>query len=230
DAFAERRDGVGCGGVAVCGGGAAEGEERSHDGGGGRECDEDERVGSHARPTPPRGVMSHVEYRFVDCRWALDDPAAGRDAYRSGHIPGAVFVDLERDLSAPAGPEGRHPLPPAAAFAAAMARAGIGDETFVVAYGSLGGAERLWWLLRHFGHGACAVIDLAAWRGPLAAGEGTAEPATFTVRERTGDTISRDELAARRGELVVVDARLPARFRGEPNPVDRVPGRIPGAR
>ena len=100
---------------------------------------------------------------------------------------------------------------------------------FVVAYGTLGGAERLWWLLRHFGHDACGVIDLDAWRGPLTAGEETAEPRTFEPRERTGDTIGLDELAARREELVVVDARLPPRWRGEPNPVDQVPGRIPGA-
>jgi thiosulfate/3-mercaptopyruvate sulfurtransferase len=93
----------------------------------------------------------------------------------------------------------------------------------------MGGAERLWWLLRHFGHDDCAVIDLDAWRGPLTAGEETAEPAVFEPRERSGDTIDLDELAARHGDLVVVDARLASRWRGEPNPIDRVPGRIPGA-
>jgi len=165
----------------------------------------------------------------VDCRWALDDPSFGRRAYLEGHIPGAVFLDVERDLAAPAGPGGRHPLPSADAFATAASRAGIGPETFVVAYGSVGGAERLWWLLRHFGHGDCAVLDLDAWHGPLAAGEETAAPAVFEPSEHTGDTISRDELAARLDELVVVDARLEPRWRGEPNPVDRVPGRIPGA-
>ena len=165
----------------------------------------------------------------MDCRWALDDPSFGRRAYLEGHIPGAVFLDVERDLAAPAGPGGRHPLPSADAFATAASRAGIGPETFVVAYGSVGGAERLWWLLRHFGHGDCAVLDLAAWRGPLAGGDETVEPADFEPRERTGDTISREELAARRAELVLVDARVEPRWRGEPNPVDRVPGRIPGA-
>ena len=93
----------------------------------------------------------------------------------------------------------------------------------------MGGAERLWWLLRHFGHDGCAVIDLASWRGPLTAGEEHAEPAVFEPRARDDDTISREELAERLDELVVVDARLPARWRGEPNPIDRVPGRIPGA-
>jgi thiosulfate/3-mercaptopyruvate sulfurtransferase len=170
-----------------------------------------------------------MRYRFVDCRWALDDPDAGRHAYLEGHVPGAAFVDLERELSGPPGPRGRHPLPEAAAFAEAMSRAGIDRETYVVAYGSLGGAERLWWLLRHFGHDACAVLELDGWHGALATGEERAEPARFEPRERSGDTIAREELAARLGQLVVVDARLPARWRGEPNPVDRVPGRVPGA-
>jgi thiosulfate/3-mercaptopyruvate sulfurtransferase len=170
-----------------------------------------------------------MEYRFVDCRWSLDDPGAGRRQYLQGHIPGAAFLDVERDLSSPAGERGRHPLPSAEQFEAAVSRAGIGPETFVVAYGSLGGAERLWWLLRHFGHGDCAVVDLDAWRGPLGAGEEDVEPASFVAQERDDDTIGRDELARERERLVVVDARLPARWRGEPNPVDRVPGRIPGA-
>jgi thiosulfate/3-mercaptopyruvate sulfurtransferase len=170
-----------------------------------------------------------MRYVFVDCRWSLDDPGFGRRAYLEGHIPGAVFMDVERDLAAPPGPGGRHPLPSTDRFAAAASRAGIGSGTFVVASGSLGGAERLWWLLRHFGHDACAVLDLEAWRGPLRSGEETIEPADFQPRERTGDTIGRDELASSRNELVVVDARLAPRWRGEANPVDRVPGRIPGS-
>jgi thiosulfate/3-mercaptopyruvate sulfurtransferase len=170
-----------------------------------------------------------MEYRFVDCRWSLDDPGAGHRQYLEGHIPGAAFLDVERDLSAPAGERGRHPLPSLEQFEAAASRAGIGPETFVIAYGSLGGAERLWWLLRHFGHGGCAVVDLDAWRGPLVAGEEPIEPAPFAAQERDDDTIGREQLARERESLVVVDARLPARWRGEPNPVDRVPGRIPGA-
>jgi thiosulfate/3-mercaptopyruvate sulfurtransferase len=170
-----------------------------------------------------------VRYAFVDCRWALDDPGFGRASYLAGHIPGAAFLDVERDLSGTPGARGRHPLPEAAEFARTAGGAGIGADVFVVAYGSLGGAERLWWLLRHFGHDACAVIDLDAWRGPLAAGEEAAEAAVFEPRARDDDTIELPELAGRRDELVVVDARLPARYRGEPNPIDRVPGRIPGA-
>jgi thiosulfate/3-mercaptopyruvate sulfurtransferase len=170
-----------------------------------------------------------VEYRFVDCRWSLDDPSLGRRQYLAGHVPGAVFLDVEQQLSGAAGARGRHPLPAAEAFAEAAGGAGIGGETFVVAYGSLGGAERLWWLLRHFGHERCAVIDLEAWRGPLQRGEERARRVAFVPRERADDTIELDELEAHRGRLVVVDARVPARWRGEPNPVDHVPGRIPGA-
>jgi thiosulfate/3-mercaptopyruvate sulfurtransferase len=170
-----------------------------------------------------------VRYRFVDCRWSLDDPGWGRQQYLAGHVPGAVFLDVERDLSGPPGAGGRHPLPDAGSFARAAGRAGIEDGVFVVGYGAMGGAERLWWLLRHFGHDACAVIDLDAWRGPLSCGEESAEPATFVPRLRDGDAVSLDELAVGHRELVVVDARRPPRWRGEPNPIDRVPGRIPGA-
>jgi thiosulfate/3-mercaptopyruvate sulfurtransferase len=101
---------------------------------------------------------------------------------------------------------------------------------FVVAYGNMGGAERLWWLLRHFGHDDCAVLELGGWLGPLRAGEELIEPARFEPRPRDDDTISAPELAGRLDELAPVDARVPERFRGEPNPIDRVPGRIPGAR
>jgi thiosulfate/3-mercaptopyruvate sulfurtransferase len=170
-----------------------------------------------------------MRYRFVDCRWSLDDPELGRRQYLEAHIPGAAFLDVEQELSAPPGAGGRHPLPSAAQFAAASSRCGIEAGVFVVAYGSLGGAERLWWLLRHFGHEDCAVIDLADWRGPLRGGDEKAEAATFVPVERTDDTIGREALAARLHELVVVDARLAGRWRGEPNAIDRVPGRIPGS-
>ena len=100
---------------------------------------------------------------------------------------------------------------------------------FVVAHGNTGGAERLWWLLRHFGHDECAVIDFDSWHGPLVAGAEAVEVAELTLRPRDDDTIEAAELDRRREELVVVDARLPARWRGEPNPIDHKPGRIPGA-
>ena len=168
-------------------------------------------------------------YQFVDCRWELGSPGRGRELYLEGHIPGASFLDVDEDLAAPPGPWGRHPLPEAGDFARAACRAGIGDDVFVIAYGNMGGAERLWWLLRHFGHEDCAVLELDAWHGPLRVGEEEVDPAEFTPRPREGDTIDAGELAERLEELVVVDARRPERFRGEENPIDRVPGRVPGA-
>ena len=178
-----------------------------------------------------------MRYRFVDCRWELGNPARGRELYLEGHVPGASFLDVERELSAaPASPGGRHPLPSADDFARAAGAAGIGPGVFVVAYdqGMNGGAARLWWLLRHFGHDDVAVLDggIAAWLGPLRGGEEEeVEPAAFTPRPRPGDTIEADELAARLGDarLTVVDARLPERYRGEVEPIDPVAGRIPGA-
>jgi thiosulfate/3-mercaptopyruvate sulfurtransferase len=170
-----------------------------------------------------------MKYQFVDCRWELGKRERGRELYLAGHIPGASFLDVDTDLSSSPGPSGRHPLPDPQQFARAAARAGAGDDVFVVAYGNMGGAERLWWLLRHFGHDSCAVLDLDAWRGQLVVGEETVEPVEFTLRPRDDDTIEAAELDRKCEELVVVDARLPPRWRGEPNPIDTVPGRIPGA-
>src|SRR6266542_787397 len=148
----------------------------------------------------PPGSPPRYRYQFVDCRWELGSPGRGRELYLAGHIPGASFLDVDEDLAAPPGPAGRHPLPSAEDFRRAASRAGIGPDVFAVAYGNMGGAERLWWLLRHFGHDDCAVIDFDSWRGPLLGGDEEIEP-----------------------------ARVAARLRGEPNPIDRVPGRIPGA-
>jgi thiosulfate/3-mercaptopyruvate sulfurtransferase len=177
-----------------------------------------------------------ARYQFVDCRWELGRPDRGRELYLAGHVPGASFLDVERDLSAPpATPGGRHPLPAAEDFARAAGAAGIGQGVLVVAYdqGMNGGAARLWWLLRHFGHDEVAVLDggLGAWLGPLRAGEEEVERAAFTPAARTGDTMEAEELAARLGEpgLAVLDARLAERYRGEVEPIDPVAGRIPGA-
>ncbi len=172
--------------------------------------------------------------QFVDCRWELGAPERGREHYLAGHIPGASFLDVDADLSDLAVPgAGRHPLPSAARFAAAAGRAGIGPGTLVVTYGTMGGAERLWWLLRHFGHDECAVLlgGIDVWGGQLQSGAEEIEPATFVAREREDDTISARELGARLADssLVVADARTPSRWRGEPNQIDDVPGRIPGA-
>ncbi|MGH3058565.1 MAG: sulfurtransferase [Gaiellaceae bacterium] len=178
-----------------------------------------------------------MRYRFVDCRWELGNPARGRELYLEGHVPGASFLDVERELSAPPStPGGRHPLPAADDFARAAGAAGIGPGVFVVGYdqGMNGGAARLWWLLRHFGHDDVAVLagGLDAWLGPLSSGEEEIEAAVFEPRARDDDTIEAEELAARLddGRLTVVDARLPERYRGEVEPIDPVAGRIPGAR
>ena len=172
-----------------------------------------------------------MRYQFVDCRWELGKPGAGRERYRAGHVPGASFLDVDEDLSdLSIEGQGRHPLPSTERFAESAGRAGIGDDVYVVAYGT-GGAERLWWLLRHFGHDRCAVLDggIEAWLGLLTAGHEEIQPATFVPRERGDDTIDGPDLARRLDGLVVVDARVQSRWRGEPNPIDRVPGRIPGA-
>ena len=166
-----------------------------------------------------------MKYQFVDCRYDLTDRGAARRAYLGSHVPGAVHLDLETDLSGSSGSGGRHPLPSADEFAATASRAGIEANVFVVAYGSA--AARLWWLLRHFGHDDAATI--AAWHGPRRAGEEQAEPATFVPNERTDDLIDAEELAARLPGLVVVDARAPERYRGEHEPIDPLAGRIPGA-
>jgi thiosulfate/3-mercaptopyruvate sulfurtransferase len=179
-----------------------------------------------------------VQFRFADCRYDLADPPAARRRYLEGHIPGAAFLDLDTDLSdlsVPPEVGGRHPLPSAEQFAASAGRAGIGSETLVVAYddGMTGGAARLWWLLRHFGHEQAAVLDggLGAWLGPLAHGEETVEPATFTTDERHDDTITTEEIRTRLGDatLLLVDARPADRFRGEALGLDPVAGHIPGA-
>jgi thiosulfate/3-mercaptopyruvate sulfurtransferase len=178
-------------------------------------------------------------YQFVDCRWELGKPGRGRELYLEGHVPGASFLDVEHELSAaPARPPhhgGRHPLPDEGHFARAAGNAGIGPGVFVVAYdqGRSGGAARLWWLLRHFGHDDAAVLagGVGAWLGPLRSGEEEIEPERFVPRPRTGDTIEAEELERRLGDerLVVVDARAPERYRGEVEPIDSVAGHIPGA-
>lgn len=180
-----------------------------------------------------------VDTRFVDCRFDLADPPAARRRYLEGHIPGAAFLELEADLSdmsIPAEVGGRHPLPQAERFAAAAGRAGIGTETLVVAYDETGtgGAARLWWLLRHFGHDLAGAIDggLRSWLGPLTQGEEAIEPAVFTARERRDDVVTTEELVDRLGDprLVLLDARPEDRYRGDVLGPDPVAGHIPGAR
>ena len=180
-----------------------------------------------------RGHLDDPDLRVVDCRFTLGEPGAGRRAWLASHVPGAAFLDLDADLAAEPGERGRHPLPDREAFESAARRAGIGNRSRVVAYDEAGegGAARLWWLLRHFGHEQAAVLDggLAAWRGgggPLSTGEVTAEGGDFEARPRADDTAGADEAAAAQ---VLLDARAPERYRGETEPIDPVAGHIPGA-
>ncbi|HYN47394.1 MAG TPA: sulfurtransferase [Candidatus Nanopelagicales bacterium] len=177
------------------------------------------------------------DLRIADVRWSLAAPAAGRAAYGEAHLPGAVFIDLDTVLTAPAGP-GRHPLPDPAAFAAAIGALGIGREHRVVAYDDVGGtvAARLWWMLDVLGHTRAAVLDggIAAWRAaglPLTGEVPSHAPAGPwpDLPAAWPQTIPREGLAARLGALTLLDARAPERYRGEIEPIDPVAGHIPTA-
>lgn len=172
------------------------------------------------------------EVVVADVRWSLTGPS-GRDEYARGHIAGAVFVDLDTQLADIGDPrDGRHPLPPPEAFAAAMGSLGIGNTDQVVAYDDAGGlfAARLVWMLRAIGHRA-ALLDggLAAWDGPLEAGPGRPRAvALFTPVPWPGDRVASLEQAGD-AATVLIDARARARHRGDVEPVDPRPGHIPGA-
>jgi thiosulfate/3-mercaptopyruvate sulfurtransferase len=188
----------------------------------------------HARLGQPGWVV-------VDCRFNLQEPAAGRSAYGRGHIPGARYADLDRDLARPPAPsEGRHPLPDPAAFAAKLGKWGIGPDDTVVAYDEASGAiaARLWWLARWIGHrGQMRVLDggFAAWQAaqlPVETALPAWQPKLYPSPGTTGAAVvDTDEIPARQqsGDLVV-DARGAARYRGEQEPIDPVAGHIPGAR
>lgn len=173
-----------------------------------------------------------AEVITADVRWYLDG-RSGAAAYAVGHLPGAVFVDLERCLAGAGGPEvGRHPLPQPTAFAEAMAQLGIGDEDTVVAYDDAGGtvAARLVWMLRATGHPA-ALLDggLGAYDGPLEPATTPRPPAAFTPRPWPAERLA-DITGATSPANTVLDARVEERFRGEQEPVDPRAGHIPGAR
>jgi len=181
----------------------------------------------------------------LDCRFDLSNPEGGLRAYLAGHIPGARFADLNKDLSAPVNSDsGRHPLPDPQVLAAALERLGIGDQTQVIAYDEVNGsfAARAWWLLRWLGHGPVAVLDggLKAWiaaGGSLQSGDDKALPAEnlsavrFTPRADASAVVGTEQVASLLSDprQVLVDARLPERFTGVVEPIDAVAGHIPGA-
>jgi thiosulfate/3-mercaptopyruvate sulfurtransferase len=172
------------------------------------------------------------EVVLADVRFYLDGRSA-RGAYDDGHLPGAVFVDVERWLSAPATREaGRHPLPDAEVFAEGMGRLGIGNSTTVVAYDDAGGviAARLVWMLRALGHPAALLEGgTAVWHGPLSTDEALPAPAVFTPRAWPAERLATSDDAAS-PDNVVVDARQRERFLGAPDTIDVRAGHIPGAR
>lgn len=185
------------------------------------------------------GHLTDSTFVIVDCRSKLDDHAAGRRAYEQAHIPGAVFAQLEDDLSGPlTGHNGRHPLPTPEALRATFSRLGIGADTQVVAYDDSGangglGAARLWWLLRYMGHPAAAVLEggwpiwLAEGR-PTEAGANTRPTAQFQGQPQPEMIVETDGLLT--PGLTLIDSRAAPRYRGETEPIDRVAGHIPGAR
>lgn len=191
----------------------------------------------------PGDVAEHLhdpDWRIVDCRFDLADPAAGRREWQAGHIPGAVHADLETVLSGPVTVEsGRHPLPAVTQLADWFGRHGIGPGTQVVAYDASGGAfaARCWWLLHWLGQEAAAVMN-GGWSAWQAAGLPVSDaPVAPTAREFVARPHAAwiadhaDVLAISRGDAPgsIVDARDAERFRGEVEPIDPVAGHVPGA-
>ena len=178
-------------------------------------------------------LAGHPQAVIADVRWYLDG-RSGAQAYAAGHIPGAIFIDLDAELAAPASPEaGRHPLPDPEKFASAMVDAGVSDDSIVVAYYDAGGfsAGRLVWMLRAIGVDA-ALLDggLAAWPGELSTAEPqeSDEEVTFGIRGWEPDVVATIDEAAR--GPVVIDARSAERYRGEGGAaLDPKSGHIPGA-
>ncbi|MCP5146062.1 MAG: sulfurtransferase [Gammaproteobacteria bacterium] len=174
-------------------------------------------------------------WRVFDCRFSLADTAAGARAYAAGHIPGAVYVNLDQDLSGPPRTDhGRHPLPSPDSLVALFSRLGIDETTQVVVYDDARGAiaARMWWLLRYMGHSAVAVLDggwqayLAAGGQPSSAAVDAPEVTTFKGQPDASRVVLLDAVPA---VSQLVDAREPARYAGQQEPIDPVAGHIPGA-
>ncbi|MGW0759401.1 sulfurtransferase [Streptomyces sp. NPDC002814] len=184
-----------------------------------------------AGPTPP--VLLDVRWQLSVAKAAGEPPFDGRAEYEAGHLPGAVYVDLDRELASAPGERGRHPLPDMAEFGTAMRRAGVSSSVPVVVYdgGQGWAAARAWWLLRWTGHPQVRVLDggLPAWQGPLETtvpvpAEGDFQPVPGAV-----DMLDAEGAAALARSGVLLDARAGERYRGEVEPIDPVGGHIPGA-
>ncbi|MEU6245329.1 MULTISPECIES: sulfurtransferase [unclassified Streptomyces] len=177
---------------------------------------------------------------LLDVRWQLSAAKAagapafdGRAEYAAGHLPGAVYVDLDRELASTPGEKGRHPLPDLDVFGAAMRRAGVSAERPVVVYdgGQGWAAARAWWLLRWTGHPDVKVLDggLTAWDGPLSTDRPAPAEGDFEPSPAPTGVLDADGAAELAGVGVLFDARAGERYRGEVEPIDRVGGHIPGA-
>ena len=172
---------------------------------------------------------------LLDVRWRLGGPP-GLDSYREGHLPGAVFTDLDRDLAAPPGPAGRHPLPDPAVFTGAMRAAGVSQDRPVVVYDDRDAtaAARAWWLLRYHGHQNVRVLDggYQAWLAaglPVTQADPAAQPGDFTARPGHMPVLDAAGAQDVAETGLLLDARSRERYRGEHEPVDPVAGHIPGA-
>jgi thiosulfate/3-mercaptopyruvate sulfurtransferase len=174
--------------------------------------------------------------RVCDVRWYLAEPGRGRREYDAGHLPGAVFVEMETVLTGTAGP-GRHPLPDPATFVAMMGALGIGRRHRVIVYddpASTMAASRLWWMLDDLGHPDVRLLDggYAGWNaagGPVSTDAPSFAPTTLVLADRWAKVVDRDQLRSRLGSLVLLDARAAERYRGEVEPIDPVAGHIPTA-
>jgi thiosulfate/3-mercaptopyruvate sulfurtransferase len=196
-------------------------------------------MASHRHLVEPEWLKEHLDdpdLVVVDCRFRLQDPDAGRQLYREGHIVGAHFLDLNRDLSSPlSSVGGRHPLPEARQFQERLRALGVRAQSWVVAYDDEGsGAARLWWLLQFYGHPRVSVLNggypLWVARGyPVSSVEPAPSVGDFVARPELHRVVSHDVLRTQKDALVVIDARDAERFRGEFEPVDRLGGHIPGA-
>ncbi|MFJ2716709.1 sulfurtransferase [Streptomyces sp. NPDC087437] len=184
-----------------------------------------------AEPRPP--VLLDVRWQLSLATAAGAAPFDGRAAHAAGHIPGAVFVDLDRELASAPGGNGRHPLPDMEVFGAAMRRAGVSaDRSVVVHDGGQGwAAARAWWLLRWTGHPDVRVLDggLAAWEGPLETDVPEPAEGDFVPKPGALPLLDADGAAALARSGVLFDARAGERYRGEVEPIDPVGGHIPGA-
>ncbi|MEU6809378.1 sulfurtransferase [Streptomyces sp. NPDC046831] len=184
-----------------------------------------------AGPNPP--VLLDVRWQLSAGKAAGEPPFDGRTDYRAGHLPGAVYVDLDRELAAPPGAGGRHPLPDADTFGAAMRRAGVSSGRPAVVYdgGQGWAAARAWWLLRWAGHPDVRVLDggLTAWDGPLETAVPEPAEGDFSPAPGALPLLDADAAGALARSGLLFDARAGERYRGEVEPIDPVGGHIPGA-